>query len=1007
MDSADIAKTYDAYYYAHGCGSGPYERNATWLDFFGSIADRIVSDIQPKSVLDAGCGLGMLVECLRQRGVDAYGIDVSEYAIQNVYAEIRPYCWVGSITDPFPRRYDLIIAIEVLEHLPTRDAERAVENFCRHADDILFSSTPFDFKEATHFNVRPPEYWAELFARHGFFHDVEFDASFITPWAKRFRVDREPVWRIIAAYERKLWQLQQGIQATRQLAIEQRNELAKQEQTLLDLQARTAAFQTVVDGYEAKIGEQAADYEAKIGHHEVAIKVLQSRVKAMEGELANWAARWASLENSLGGRLLGKLQGFRAWIAPPRSIRDQVLDNLLQRFVLRPRRVKHVSVPELDVAPITPRPDVQPHQATVDIVVCVHNALDDVRRCLESVVARSTLPYAILLVDDGSDVPTRDYLVEFAKTHGAQLLRNETATGYAHAANLGMQRAAADYVVLLNSDTIVTPGWLDRMAACAESDSRIGVVGPLSNTASWQSIPDVFDAQNDWAENPLPPNMTVEQMGELVAQYSDRLYPEMSLLNGFCLMMRQAMLRQVGYFDDETFSPAFGEEDDLMLRARRAGWRLALADDVHIHHAQSRSYSHERRKQLSERAGAALARKHGQDIISRSVEQVRYDRVLEGLRAHHRANLERVTWIERGRAQFAGRRVLFVLPVAEPGGGANVVIDEAHAMQSMGVNVVLFNLSGNRASFERGYPGLNIPAVYGQVAAIPTIVHDYDAVVATVNFTVEWLASITPHAGRPIRGYYVQDFEPYFYAESSADYQRALASYTLLPDLVRYAKTEWTREEVKKHTGADCTLVGPSFNIDLFRPRSRPATAWPKRPLRVSAMVRLSTPYRGPALTTNLLRRLSQTYRDKVEVVVFGTTADDPGWANLPRDFPWKTAGIIGPQQTARLLNEVDIFVDFSAHQAMGLTALEAMACGAAVIVPANGGAVTFAHDGENSLVVDTSSEEACWRALQRLVSDDDLRRRVQRQALIDASMYYPERPAFNILSALFDPKMA
>src|SRR5262249_19037416 len=76
-------------------------------------------------------------------------------------------------------------------------------------------------------NVRPPDYWAELFARHGFFRDVDFDASFISPWAARFRRVREPVARVVATYERRLWQLEKDNQARRQLTLEQRTKLAE------------------------------------------------------------------------------------------------------------------------------------------------------------------------------------------------------------------------------------------------------------------------------------------------------------------------------------------------------------------------------------------------------------------------------------------------------------------------------------------------------------------------------------------------------------------------------------------------------------------------------------------------------------------------------------------------------------------------------------------------------------------------------------------------------------
>ena len=224
-------RIFDAYYYAHGCGE-PYQRSPAWLALFNAISERIAQDIQPASVLDAGCAIGLLVEGLRQRGVAAWGIDVSEYAIQNVSAEIRPYCRVASVADALDRDYDLIVSIEVLEHMDPQQAQAAIANFCQHSADILFSSTPFDFKEASHFNVQPPEAWAELFARHGFYRDVDFDASFITPWATRFRRSSEPVPRLVRNYERRYWLLWKENTDLRQLALEMRDQLAEGEAAL-------------------------------------------------------------------------------------------------------------------------------------------------------------------------------------------------------------------------------------------------------------------------------------------------------------------------------------------------------------------------------------------------------------------------------------------------------------------------------------------------------------------------------------------------------------------------------------------------------------------------------------------------------------------------------------------------------------------------------------------------------------------------------------------------------
>src|SRR3954467_2188523 len=111
---------YGAYYYRHDCGI-PYERNEHWLGFFGGIADRIVADLHPTTLLDAGCAMGFLVEVLVKRGVDARGIDISEYAISEVHESIRDRCRVQSLTEPLEGRYDLITCIEVVEHIAPQD----------------------------------------------------------------------------------------------------------------------------------------------------------------------------------------------------------------------------------------------------------------------------------------------------------------------------------------------------------------------------------------------------------------------------------------------------------------------------------------------------------------------------------------------------------------------------------------------------------------------------------------------------------------------------------------------------------------------------------------------------------------------------------------------------------------------------------------------------------------------------------------------------------------------
>lgn len=223
-----LTERYDASYYAHYYSAGervPYERNQQWLGFFAGVADRIRSDIAPATTLDVGCAHGFLVELLTDQGVDAHGFDVSEFAISQVRDDVKPTCWVGSVLEPIPGHYDLVTCFEVLEHLEVEDADRAVANLCTIADDILFSSTPTDFREETHVNVRPPEFWAELFARHGFVHDVGFDASFVAWWAVRYRRARDPWYRLAADYERELWRLRQEAEERNAIVLSQQDRI--------------------------------------------------------------------------------------------------------------------------------------------------------------------------------------------------------------------------------------------------------------------------------------------------------------------------------------------------------------------------------------------------------------------------------------------------------------------------------------------------------------------------------------------------------------------------------------------------------------------------------------------------------------------------------------------------------------------------------------------------------------------------------------------------------------
>ena len=302
-------------HYCENCCGAKYERNQQWLDFFDKIAEHIVMEIHPATSLDAGCAMGFLVESLRKHGVKSFGIDISEYAIQKVHPDIRPYCRVGTVSEPFHQRYDLITCIEVLEHLPSSEAEKAIANFCEHSDQILFSSTPEDFKEATHLNVQPIEYWAKLFARYGFFHDLEYDASYVTYWTILFRRNEIKIEETIPQYERKFYRLWKENKDLRLNALEHRREIAKyyEDTQILHETETEIRKQLFVKNHEIEeLRNLAISKQQDISSLTERNRDLRSELFESEKQRDILISLVQEIKNSRGWQLVEKLRG--TWI---------------------------------------------------------------------------------------------------------------------------------------------------------------------------------------------------------------------------------------------------------------------------------------------------------------------------------------------------------------------------------------------------------------------------------------------------------------------------------------------------------------------------------------------------------------------------------------------------------------------------------------------------------------------------------------------------------------------
>ena len=251
-----------------------------------------------------------------------------------------------------------------------------------------------------------------------------------------------------------------------------------------------------------------------------------------------------------------------------------------------------------------PPPSAPGRAPAVDVVIPVYRGLRHTLACIESVLASKPRTTRVLVIDDASPEPELSAALDaLHRRRRIQVIRHVENRGFPVAANAGLRACAGRDVVLLNSDTLVPPGWLDRLRAAAYAAADIGTVTPLSNDATILSYPDRDGG------NPVPNLAEVAALDALAQQANGGALADVPTAVGFCMYLRRDCLDAVGLFREDCFAQGYGEENDLCLRARHLGWRSVAALGVFVGHVGSASFGAARRH-LAARNMAVLNRLH-------------------------------------------------------------------------------------------------------------------------------------------------------------------------------------------------------------------------------------------------------------------------------------------------------------------------------------------------------------------------------------------------------------
>ncbi|UCC61295.1 MAG: glycosyltransferase family 2 protein [Dehalococcoidia bacterium] len=243
------------------------------------------------------------------------------------------------------------------------------------------------------------------------------------------------------------------------------------------------------------------------------------------------------------------------------------------------------------------------------IIIPVYNTYEELQECIASVQKHTNLAEnRLIIIDDAStDERVREFLEGLSNI---EFICNERNIGYTETCNKGISLAAPRDVVLLNSDTIVTPRWLESLRVAAYSASDIGTATALSDNAGAFSVP-IPNQQNK-----KPDEIDYPDYGRLMRQFCGGCeIPDVPTGNGFCMFIKRELINQIGDFDAAAFPRGYGEENDFCMRALNAGWRNVIAPAAFVFHRRASSFGAEKERLLA--AGMKIIKKRHPDYIQR------------------------------------------------------------------------------------------------------------------------------------------------------------------------------------------------------------------------------------------------------------------------------------------------------------------------------------------------------------------------------------------------------
>ena len=545
-----------------------------------------------------------------------------------------------------------------------------------------------------------------------------------------------------------------------------------------------------------------------------------------------------------------------------------------------------------------------------DIIIPIYNSPEWVKMCEYALYKNTPKEYIgkVILMNDNSDELTCNCIENLKnKYKSIEVYKNENNLGFIKNVNKGMDKTKEDYILLLNTDCLLSKNTIPKLIEHMEKNNKIGLICPISSNAANLSF-DILE------------NYSYMQVNDMFYKNFKGMNFDACTVVGNCLMISRECMEKTGYLD-EAYGMGYGDETDYQFKAHKQGFEAKVAIDTYVFHKSEVSFgtSPEKQKRLEHNREIFFSR-WGEEYNKKMQEYVKNDPI-EYIKTHLKIE-------EKPRPD-----VLFFLPdIHQNAGGVHMVVD---IVNYLNINGYFANILTERI---HEYKEIMIfsPSFMKNIKDI-----EPKCIVGTIYPTIFFVETIAKHYNIPAVNF-MQGYEPCF--DNGEIYSWAELACRNSQNIL--AISQFLKEKCKTNFRKDATVIPNAINTDLIYNTNK------KRKEKVSITMDLRNSFpKGDFLLNEILKKLTlKDYNIEINVIyVKKTMFPINNNKNIKINY---YEGPLNRKEVSNILFDTDIFIDASLMEGFGLMSLEAMAAGAVPIVGESFGIDEYAKDNENSFII-------------------------------------------------------